>query len=251
MIIDVDTHMSPYRNVSISIDAAEWNEKMISAGVDKALCWLMPQQVSDVTESNRYLYESSKKYDKIIPFGWANVGGEGVSKSLRDVEQCIGEFGFKGVKINGAQNCYYIDSKECFTVCDKIATMGGIIAFHIGADEPDFTSPLRAEKIARAFPETTILMVHMGGAAIPDCSDYVIDIAINNPNMMLIGSALPAASVANGIKRLGADRIMFGSDTPFFDIHKSIEDYRKMLVEFGSDVAEKVMGLNAKRILHL
>lgn len=250
MIFDADTHMSPYRNFDLSIGAKEWEENMIVAGVDKALAWLLPQGVTDVSESNRYLYEQAKINPRILPFGWANVN-EGLEKALKDAEQCILEFGFKGVKLNGAQNEYYIDGPDAMAVCKRIASLGGIIAFHIGVDEPNFTDPKRAANVAKECPNTTILMIHMGGAGTPDRSDEVIAIAKENPNMYLIGSAINASKVANGIRELGPERVLFGTDTPFYSATEVLESYYKMLEEFDEKTKELILFGNAKRLFGL
>lgn len=250
MIFDADTHMSPYKNFDKSIDAAQWSELIDEAGVDKALCWLLPQGVDDVSESNKYLYENSKKYVKMLPFGWANVR-EGLDKAIFDARQCVEEFGFVGVKLNGAQNAYNIDGPEAMKVAEEIAKLNGIIAFHIGADEPDFTNPKRAANVARAFPEMPVIMVHMGGAGSPDCSDLVIEVAKENPNMTLVGSAINASKVGNAIKALGSTRVMFGSDIPFASLSQCISSYHKMLTAFDEKTAQDVLWNNAVNLFKL
>lgn len=250
MIFDADTHMSPYNNFDRSIDVRQWAELIDKAGVDKALCWLLPQGVDDVSESNRYLYKNSKKYAKMLPFGWANVR-EGLDKAIFDTRQCIEEFGFAGVKLNGAQNAYNIDGPEAMKVAEQIAKLNGIIAFHIGVDQPDFTNPRRAAYVAKAFPEMPVLMVHMGGAGSPDCSDLVIEVAKENPNMTLIGSAIDSSKVENAIKELGSNRVMFGSDIPFADLNQCISNYHNMLSAFDEKTAQDVLWNNAVRLFKL
>lgn len=132
---------------------------------------------------------------------------------------------------------------------EVVAARNGMIAFHIGADYPDFTDPIRAERAARAFPDTKFLMVHMGGAGEPDVSQRVIETAARNPNMYLVGSAIPAAKVKAAIDTLGPDRILFGSDTPFYDAADVIREYDRMLSGYDEEVRRKIMGENAGRFL--
>jgi len=249
MIFDTDAHMSPYRNFDRSINAEELLEIMAKAGIDRSLCWLLPQEVTDVSESNRYIYDSARKYSQLVPFGWANVR-EGVDKAVRDAEQCISEFGFKGVKLNGAQNEYPIDSLEAMTVIETIARLGGFVAFHIGIDSPDFTNPKRAGVVAARFPEMPVMMVHMGGAGdgTKDCADDVIAVAKEHSNMMLVGSAIRISRVEKAIEELGPERVMFGSDAPFFDAKTCVENYRNMLQKFDAKTAEQVMSGNALKL---
>lgn len=247
-IFDADTHVSPYSNFDKSINACQWEERMERAGVAHAIVWLLPQGVVDVTESNRYIGREAQKNKRMVPFGWANIR-EGAEKAREDARLCLEEYGCAGVKLNGAQNEYYIDCPEAMSVMEVVAARNGMIAFHIGADYPDFTDPIRAERAARAFPDTKFLMVHMGGAGEPDVSQRVIETAARNPNMYLVGSAIPAAKVKAAIDTLGPDRILFGSDTPFYDAADVIREYDRMLSGYDEEVRRKIMGENAGRLL--
>ena len=247
MIFDCDSHLSPYRNHAKAIDAAGLNNLFEEAGVERALIWLMPQGVDDVRESNRYVHQSARRYPRFLPFGWTNVA-EGLGKAKDEVKRCLLEYGFPGVKLNGAQNEYAIDCREAMLVCETIARYDGMIAFHIGADSPDFTSAYRAANVARAFPETTILMVHMGGAAEPDRAHEVIEVAKVHPKMMLIGSAIAAQRVKQAIDILGSERVLYGSDSPFHSLDTALADYASMLNEYSEIQRDMVMYENAARI---
>lgn len=250
MIFDADTHMSPYRYASNSITAEESRDLLQAAGVDRALCWLMPQEVDDVSESNQYVYEKCKSISMFTPFGWANVM-EGEDKAVADAIRCLEEYGFIGVKLNGAQNEYPIDSLPALHVCEEIAKRNGMIAFHIGADSPNFTSPHRAAVVANLFPETPILMAHMGGASptSENVSRSVIDVAKICPNMILIGSAIKATDVKVAVEELGSERVMFGSDQPFGDVKKCLEDYRETFKGYDENAVANIMYRTAERVL--
>lgn len=249
MIFDCDTHMSPYVNHDRAIDAAGLNDMLQAAGIDRALTWLMPQGVSDVAESNKYVYDNSKIYPIFYPFGWTNVR-EGVDKDIDDAKRCLFDYGFRGVKLNGAQNDYPIDTPEAMRVCEVIAGAGGIIAFHIGDDIPDNTSTTRASNIAAAFPDTTILMVHMGGRGVnyKDRSRDVVDAALKNPNMILIGSEIGIDKIKYAIDTLGPERVMYGSDSPFSKTVDALSDYSQLLADYDEDIKELIMYKNALRV---
>lgn len=248
MIFDSDTHMSPYKNFDGAINAEELNDILAESNVSKAVVWLLPQDVDDVSESNRYIYDNAKKYSRFaVPFGWSNIR-EGEEKAIKDARICLEEYGFRGVKLNGAQNHYPIDCPPAMRVCEVIARNKGIIAFHIGSDEPDLTSARRAGNVAKAFPETTILMIHMGGTVEPDHSREVIEAAKIHSNMMLIGSAIDVSRVKTAIDELGPERVMYGSDIPFRDPKACAAMYEKMLEPYSREVRDLVMYENAKRV---
>ena len=253
-LFDADSHMSPYQNFDGAINAQEWEKIMAGAGVSRAICWLLPQGVEDVAESNHYLYEQAKINPRMLPFGWVNVGKDGLEKSLREADTCLKEYGFAGVKINGAQNEYYIDGPEATQVALHIAACGGILAYHIGADAPDFTAAHRAASVAHKIPNTPVLMVHMGGAALEgmeDVSATVIAEAKNCSNLYLVGSAISVDKVAAAIRALGPERVLFGSDVPFYDIEGHMNAYQALTEEFGAKAMERVFWGNAADLFGL
>lgn len=252
MIFDCDTHMSPYVNHDRAINASGLNDMLQEAGIDRALTWLMPQGVSDVAESNKYIYDQSKIFPIFYPFGWANVM-EGLDKAIEDAKRCLLDYGFRGVKLNGAQNDYPIDSPDAMKVCEVIAKNNGLIAFHIGADAPDNTGAFRAANVAAAFPETTILMVHMGGAGRPnpDRSAEVIAEAIKHPNMILIGSEIGIDKIKIAIDTLGTNRVMYGSDTPFSQTKPALANYEELLKDYDQETKDAIMFKNALRVFGL
>ena len=251
MIFDADTHMSPFRKMAESRNAEEWEQLMVDAGIDKAICWMQQQHLDSPAESNKYIYENAKKNPRIFPFGWVMLP-TGLEKTLEEVDRCFEEYGFNGIKINGSQNKHNIDNDDCLKIIERIAKHGKSVAFHTGAEAPEFTSPKRSARVAKLFPETNVLIVHMGGCIEPDMSADVIEAARDCPNMYLIGSTIGMDKVANAIRILGPQQVLFGSDTPYHD-HPSVylAQYNEMLKEFDAHTSELVLSGNAKRIFKL
>lgn len=249
MIVDADVHISPV-NEPGRIQAEELMLRMEKAGVDRALAWLQPHYFRDVEVGNRYIHESAKKYpDSILGFGWVDPHF-GLEKAKETISRCINEYGFFGVKLNGAQNEFYIDSDEfSLPIIEEIARTGKAIAFHIGTDAYEATHPFRLAKIAARFPEIPILAVHMGGVAMSDLTNAMIEVAAIYSNITLIGSAVKTRAILKAIKVLGAQRVCFGSDTPFDLMHVEVARYKAMLSD-SVTVQERnaIMGENILRL---
>jgi len=253
MIIDSDCHISPVALPGGSITCDELLRRMDRAGVDRALTWLQPQYTRDVDEANAYVHRSADAHpDRILPFGWADPN-LGVEKAKETVRRCVAEYGFPGVKLNGAQNSFFIDDPRLsLPVVEEIARAGVMAAFHIGADAFEQTHPFRLAKIARRHPEMTILAVHMGGVGHRDLTAAMIEVALECPNIHLIGSAVRATAVLGAVRRLGAERVCFGSDTPFALMHVELAKYRALLTdEVSPGEMALVLGGNAARLLGL
>lgn len=253
MIIDADVHISPTSEGGNSILVEELLSRMEKAGVDKALTWLQPPYTRETKHSNEYVYKAMKQYpDKILGFGWADPN-LGVEKAKDTVKRCIYDYGFYGVKLNGAQNSFYIDDPVLsIPVIEEIAKTGKLLAFHVGADDYERTHPFRVGKIAKQFPELQILMVHMGGVAFHDLTNAAIEIAQEYPNLTLIGSAVRAIPILKAIKTLGSTRVCFGSDTPFALMRVEVAKYNALLDgEVSEEDKYNVMAGNMIRLLNL
>jgi predicted TIM-barrel fold metal-dependent hydrolase len=251
-IIDADVHISPDKGAT-HISAEELIARMDYSGVSKAVTWITPPYLREIDEANKYLYESAKKHpNRILPIGWANPM-LGVEKAKDMVKRCIYEYGFYGIKLNGAQNEFYIDNPEIsMPVIEEIARTGKAIAFHIGADAYEYTHPFRLAKIARRYPEMPVLAVHMGGAALADLSDACIEFASQCQNIMLVGSSVRDLSIVKAIRALGSRRVCYGSDTPFALMHASVAMYRAILAgeKLSGEEQADTFGNNITRFLH-
>ena len=253
MIIDADTHIAPTGQDFADFGLEAHMARIARSGVDKTLTWLKPDyQGTGIEGHNAYVYQAMQQYpDQILGFGWADPTVS-VEHAIEMVHRCVDDYGMYGVKLNGAQNHYYIDDPElALPVIDEIARTGKLLAFHIGPDAYERTHPFRAAKVARMYPDMDILMVHMGMTN-NDMNDAVIEMAQECPNMYLVGSATTARAVLKAIGLLGADRVCFGTDAPFQIQHVVRATYDALLEdELSQEEKALVMGGNIARLFGL
>jgi predicted TIM-barrel fold metal-dependent hydrolase len=247
MITDADTHLTP-TGAELSVDGLL--AAMDRARVDRALAWLRPDYCGrEIAAHNAYIYEATRAHpDRILGFGWADPT-VGVVHAQEMVQRCVYDYGLHGVKLNGAQNHYFIDDPSlALPVVEEIARTGKPLALHIGPDAYERTHPYRAARIADRYPEMPILMVHMGMRDW-QMNRAVIEIAAEHPNMTLIGSAALYTSVLTAIRSLGPKRVCFGSDAPFNLMHVEVAAYQALLAGELSDQGQAdVLGGNIARL---
>jgi hypothetical protein len=73
-------------------------------------------------------------------------------------------------------------------------------------------SPLEISQLASRYPDSTIIIGHMGG-----CIEYVFEsirAALEYRNLFIETSTILPAGVKFGVRALGAERFLFGSETP-------------------------------------
>lgn len=252
LIIDADVHISPTAEGGNSIPVEELLKRMGKAGVDKAVTWLQPPYTRELDKANEYVHTSMKKHpDRILGFGWVDPH-LGVEKAKKDVRKYINEYGFYGIKLNGAQNNFFIDDPQLsLPIIEEVAETGKPLALHVGADAYDRTNPFRVAKIAERFPELRILMVHMGGVAFDDLTNAAIEVAQKHPNLTLIGSGVRTIPILKAIRTLGSSRVCFGSDTPFELMNVEVARYQALLGDLPERDLYNVMAGNMAKILNL
>lgn len=251
MIIDGDTHVS----LAGGRFSLENQLAALERGrIDKALVWLSPHHYKgcEIRNHNAFIARAAREHpDRLIPFGWADPSVS-VENAIEMVRRAADEWGFLGVKLNGAQNGYFIDDPElALPVAEEIARRNMMIAFHIGPDAYERTHPWRAARVARRFPETPILMIHMGMTD-RDMNRAVCDAAEECPNMVLVASATDDAHALQAIRRLGASRVCFGSDWPFRKVHVVRAMFEASLAdEISADEMALFMGGNLRRLFRI
>jgi len=251
MFIDADCHIAA-NPAGIGIGIDELLRRMDQVGVDKAICWPMVSYTREIAPDNQAIYEGAKRHpDRIINFGGVNPL-LGVEEAKEELTRCIEEYGVKGVKLNGARDGYYIDDPHLsLPLIEMIAQAGIVLALHCGSNDFERTHPFRIAKISEMFPDLPIMVVHMGGAGRPALHDAVIELAQKYPTWYLIDSEADYRKVLQAVEILGAERVCYGSDTPFCPMKFEWGIRQVIYQELSDEERGLVLGGNMARLLHL
>lgn len=250
MIIDADCHISSRHHDGLSLTADDLLRHMDRAAVDRALIWLKPVYDRAIEPELEAIHSAATAHpDRFIPFGWCNPRlGDARARDL--IVRSFEEYDFRGIKFNGAQDDYVIDDPEvAMPYVELAAAYGRPIAFHVGGDFPENTHPYRLQRIAQAFPDNQFILIHIGGAFFPPLDRSSVEVARACPNVHLIGSAVHERAIDGAIDAVGADRVMFGSDMPFFYMHTRLALYHALLRDRTPEERAAVLGGNMLRLL--
>jgi predicted TIM-barrel fold metal-dependent hydrolase len=119
---------------------------------------------------------------------------------------------------------------------------GGLpVLVHSG--HPIFTLPWSIEELAVSFPDVPVVMAHMGhGNAV--YINAAIDIAERRPNVYLETSGMPMhTKIAEAVARVGAGRVLYGSDAPFH--HPAVEILRVRVSGLHAPDLDRVLRQNS------
>ena len=249
MIIDADCHVSS-REPAGSID--ELLRQMDQLGIDKAICWPKFLFPNDMEADNKAIGEGARKHpDRIIPFAGINPK-LGTKRGLEELDRCINEYGIRGVKLNGVRDRYFIDDKSLsYPVVEQLDKQDLVFATHCGSDDFEKTHPYRIAKISDNFPNLQVLLIHFGGSGRPDIHEAAIEFAQKQPKWHLVDSEADYRKILRALEVLGANRISYGSDSPFCPMRYEWGLRQVIYQDLSSADKKKVFGGNIKIMLSL
>jgi hypothetical protein len=197
-------------------------------------------------DANRFLAESmSKAPERII--GFLRVNPHLQENALRSIEEGVKNQGFKGVKFHPRNEAFAINSEElAFPIAELASKLKVPILIHTG--EPDtygFAQPTLVGDLADSFPDLTLIIGHMGKRLYEDA----ICVARWFENIILETSFRSHRDIALAVKRVGADRVVYGSDMPFGV--PEIEMMKVRLADITPEEKDLVLGDSIARTLGL
>lgn len=213
-------------------------EHMKTLGFDRIVCSLPITEdkycpPEKFVAANNLIFKATQMYPgKIYGMAFVNPGYQ--NEALAEVERCVKELGFVGVKL---YHQYTMDNPVQFALIEKCMELDVPILMHSAhvldsatkRRQPRISDGFNMANAARRYPEATFLMAHIGGGgdwqwsikAIADCPNVFADVG---------GSVYDKPMIEEAVKYLGAERILFATDGLFSSCVGKI---------LGADISEK------------
>lgn len=240
MIIDCHNHIGVPWGTNDRQTPEELLIKMDRAKIDKAVVFSFRYENFD----NHYTYEAVKKYpDRFIGFAMA---APWIRKDYADVlHKEIEEYGFKGIKIHATAHSFKMNSVPTIAPIFDIAKEKDIPVIAYSGDEL-YAIPQTFIPIAESYPEVKIIMAHSG---FMQNTLEATEVAMRCPNIYLVHESGISGGLASSVIALGAERILMGTDTPYWDFEVQIKKIEVSVPD--SKDRKKIMGENLSKILKL
>lgn len=254
MIIDGFTQMgpgiknhesSPLRPMRDTSTAEGLIAALDEAGIDRAVTFA-PRWVGgpfhDPTyeQANAAVFEATQQFpDRLI--GYARVNPNWGEAAERELDRCLNQYGFKGVKLDPDWENFNPNDPKLVHPLMQIAEASGVpVLFHAGFIP---AQPALFWDLALAFPNVPIILGHMGQRL---TNDAVI-VAQRVPNVYLDTSD-HMYMLGQFARQLGVDRFIFGSNLPFSTAGPEL---MKVTVreDLGNEEKAQILGGNLERIL--
>ena len=194
-------------------------------------------------------FAASIHSDRLVAFGSVFPDSP---DALSELER-IHDMGLVGVKLHPDYQGFSVDDPNMKPLYQKIASLGLVTVFHAGLDY-GFPPPYGAtpEKMARALPwfeGAPVVAAHFGGLG---CCEEVLAHLCGKEiyfDTSFGCGQLPRYYAEKIIKTHGADKILFGTDSPW---HIPMQETRLMdTLALTEEECKLIFSENAKRLLHL
>jgi predicted TIM-barrel fold metal-dependent hydrolase len=160
--------------------------------------------------------------------------------------------GARAVKLHPTMQRFYPDEPDAMATYAECARLGLPVVFHGGRAgiEPGYMHPFAVirhyEGAFRRFPELPFVLGHAGARDVAEA----IELAARYPNVWLDIHGQGVTVLAELIERVGSDRLLFGTDWPFYHLAASLA--KVLIVTDGRpDVRDAILHANAARLLAL
>ena len=168
----------------------------------------------------------------------------------RDID-FVADLGLKGLKFHAEYQNFSLDDKRMLRIYDYALEKGLVLLHHAGFD-PGFTAPFKSTPqqfahIAAEMRGGIIIAAHLGGHdQWDDVETHLVGSGIYLDTSMGF-EYFPHDQFLRIVKKHGADKILFGSDSPWSNAQAEIKHLKSMPIP-ENDI-NNILGGNARRIL--
>lgn len=282
MIVDIHTHTFPDKIAPKAIEklkrsshtqpfgdgtAAGLQRARQRAGVD--CCVVLPVATSprQVLHINDRAIWANDVYTEtgLLSFGAIHPDFSDWKQELARLERS----GIRGIKIHPVFQGVNLNDLRYLRILDRAAELGLAVLTHTGYDidfpEAVCCTPQMVLQVYQELGDTVMILAHMGGwRQWEEAEDllvqtpYYLDTAYCTGSIVPLegeewtgGSrkTMPREQFLRFVKKFGADRILFGTDSPWRDQKKCRETMEKLPI--SQKEKNRILGENAKRLLRL
>jgi predicted TIM-barrel fold metal-dependent hydrolase len=202
----------------------------------------------DARRGNDLMHRFVAEYpDRIIPVAF--VTPHYPEESISELERCFGTLGMKYLKIYPDFFFKPQDDEAYFPIYEWVNERGLPVMSHATYpfDSPEVSIPERYEALSKRFSNIKWVIAHAAGSTNPGACEA----ARSLPAVYLetCDSGTPHGAIEYSVKHAGADRVLFGTDSPIMDGRHHIA--KVVTADISEEDKIKILGLNAIELLGL
>ncbi len=231
------------------------------AGVDRFTLLPVATRKERVSELNRWSARAAREHPQIIPFATLHPLTPDPPAELAEAL----ELGLKGVKLHSLLQRFDLLSSESLSLIQAVHEAGlpvlldtvykpGLVRVkpHLAPFEqelgPFATSPDQVAALAATFPRLPIIAAHMGCLYGWDQVEPLYGLDNVFFDLAYVDRLLEPAETLRMIREKGADRVLWGTDTPWREVGPALQWFRNLYLE--AEEREMILWRNLNGILN-
>ena len=263
MVIDVHTHAFPDHLAERAMTQLQSETDKVKAVLDGTVGDLLrsmdrakidasvvasiatrPEQAEPILR-----WSESIRSERILPFPSVHPEGRKSAEQLRR----IAAEGFLGFKLHPYYQQFTVDEERLDPIYATAEECGLVLLLHAGFDiafpRNRVADPQRLIRVADRFPKLKIIAAHLGAWMDWDeVERYLVGRPVDF-DISCCFDFMHRTQAERLLRSHPSDRLLFGSDSPWVDQQKTIEDLRSF--GLGPDFEARVLGGNAWELLKL
>ncbi len=189
--------------------------------------------------------DALKRYpDRVI--GYVTVNPNYPEDMKHELDRCFAVPGFRAIKLHPDCHGQPVDCSGYNAAFEEAEKRGCPILIHTWGS----ANVSQVDGLAARFPHAVFIMAHMGGC---DVRDMVKAVNVVNRRPNVYGDLALSRSVEGNVewlvKEIGSDRILFGTDMPFYDPSHVIT--RVALADITDEEKKNIFYRNAAKLMKL
>jgi predicted TIM-barrel fold metal-dependent hydrolase len=207
---------------------------------------------------NRWACDAARTSGRILPFIAVDPWAMSPEENAAHLAELADHYGARGIKLHPAVQRFAPDDPRMTPVYRTCLERGLVVLSHSGTTRgaQQYAEPRAFAALARAYPDLPLVLAHLGGGswrqtrelarAFPrvwfDCCEIIEWTGAPN--------APTTEELARLIRDIGPDRVLLGTDFPWYDLDRTAERVMDLPL-LAREEKEKILGANAMRLLRL
>lgn len=245
--IDTHAHLGPWHEEIWTYTTEQFVAMQKRAGIERTVVTSTAALYGELIYGNEWTIQQAEQHDHLLV--WL------VLNPLRERDSCELLARYKdhpkvvGVKLHPVLHRYPADIKATFRVLEQVAPLRFPVLSH--GENESYAAPHRLRRLAEAFPMLTIITAHFGAGtpgqthealdAIQDCRSG------NLYTDMGTARAIRTGIIAQVVRAIGADKVLFGTDSPLYE--PMAFPALLLVADISDDEKEQIAHRNAERLI--
>jgi len=262
MVIDFHTHYYPDKIIDRAVENAAMAlkappaingtrsaliESMRKAGIDYSLALPLANTPDNVRGVNRWAQLNNQA--PVFLLGSIHPRTKNPAQMIPQ----IAEMGLKGLKMHPEFQDFSFEDESLFPIWESCIEHDLFVLTHAGEDisfpAPWHSDPRRLKTFHERFKKLKLVVAHLGSWGMWDeVEEFIVGLPVYLDLAFTLGR-VNDEQLVRIIRNHGAERVLFGTDSPWCDQDEALKHFRKLpLTENEKDL---ILGVNAAELLNL